>query len=153
MKRRFVKDHDPIGLNMTGIIDVVFLLIIFFMIVCQFITEQNFEVSVPDNISSAQEFTPQQDGSGLTTVTVMLDQQGTVSYAVDSDVIQIGDGDISKLIANAIDTRLKGTGEQRTVSLRIDKDVQFKDSQYALAGISISSAEDMKMAVNKNERY
>jgi biopolymer transport protein ExbD len=151
MKRRFVKDHSPIGLNMTPIIDIVFLLIIFFMIVCQFITEQNFEVSVPDDVTSAEEFA-QQDDNGGTTVTVMLDEQGVVSYAVDADVIPVGNGNVSELIARAIDTRLKATDEQRTVSLRIDKDIEFKDSQYALAGISNSNASGMKLAAHKDKR-
>ena len=151
MKHRFVKNYSPIGLNMTPIIDIVFLLIIFFMIVCQFITEQNFEVSVPDDVTSAEEFA-QQDDSGVTTVTVMLDEQGAVSYAVDADIISVEDGDISELIASAIDTRLKTSDEQRTVSLRIDKDIEFKDSQYALAGISNSNASGMKLAAYKDKR-
>ena len=151
MKHQFVKDHSPIGLNMTPIIDIVFLLVIFFMIVCQFITEQNFEVSVPDDVTSAEEFT-QQDDNGGTMVTVMLDEQGVVSYAVDADIIAVADGDISQLIARAIDTRLKASDEQRVVSLRIDKNIEFKDSQYALAGISNSTALGMKLAVDKDKR-
>ena len=39
---------------MTPIIDVVFLLIIFFMLVAQFIVAEQYKVSVPDQIKTAQ---------------------------------------------------------------------------------------------------
>ncbi|MHC5179864.1 MAG: ExbD/TolR family protein, partial [Planctomycetota bacterium] len=39
--------------DMTPIIDVVFLLIIFFMLVAQFIAAEQYQVEVPDAIKSA----------------------------------------------------------------------------------------------------
>lgn len=38
---------------MTAMIDVVFLLIIFFMLICQFIVQENYKLTVPDNIADA----------------------------------------------------------------------------------------------------
>ncbi len=40
--------------NMTPIIDIVFLLIIFFLVVCQFIEAENFPVAVPDGCEFTQ---------------------------------------------------------------------------------------------------
>jgi biopolymer transport protein ExbD len=138
--------------DMTPIIDIVFLLIIFFLLVCQFIVAENFEVTVPDGISSAQPAAPAEEQ--ITTITVMSDNTGQPVYAVGSEIIaaQPG-GDISTAIANEIDTQLQHLRrEKRIVCLRIDKDICFRDSQYALAGVSQSSATDMKLAVTKQKR-
>jgi len=133
--------------DMTPIIDVVFLLIIFFMLVCQFIAAENFEVAVPDKITAAMP--SQTDADQLTTVTVMQDENGAVAYAVGPDVLPAVDGETMVLaIAASIDRKLANLPrEKRVVSLRCDKDITFKHAKYALAGISQSSATDIKWAV------
>jgi biopolymer transport protein ExbD len=133
--------------NMTPMIDIVFLLVIFFMIVCQFIVAENFQVSVPDDISSGQRSIEQDEKT--TTVTVMLADGGGVSYAVGSEIVASSGGEqISDSIAAAINRQLTNLPEERrVVGLRVDKGVVFKDSQYAIAGISESSATDIKLSV------
>lgn len=148
--RRIGSGHSGFGhFNMTPIIDVVFLLIVFFMLVCQFIVAENFEVAVPDEISSAQS-DPEIDEVS-TTVTVMFDEEGGSVYAVGSERISADNGrDISARIASEINKQLQTIPlEQRVVSLRIDKDMPYFKSQYAIAGISRSSASDVKLAVRK----
>ena len=64
--------HNPNkspSFNMTPIIDIVFLLIIFFLVVCQFIEAENFPVTVPDDCEFAQ--SDSEPGGQVTTVTVM----------------------------------------------------------------------------------
>jgi len=39
--------------NMTAMIDVVFLLIIFFMLICRFIGQENYELVIPDDCANA----------------------------------------------------------------------------------------------------
>lgn len=135
------------GFNMTPIIDVVFLLIIFFMLVCQFIVAENYDVTVPDEISSAHDERAEEKP---TTVTVMLEENGQVAYAVGSERFDSNTKGLSEAIAERIDAQLgELTAEKRTVSLRIDKDVDYRHSQYALAGISKSIATKIKMAVTK----
>ena len=138
--------------NMTPIIDVVFLLIIFFMLVCQFIVAENFEVAVPDDISSAQ--ADLQTDEKTTTVTVMFDENGGSVYAVGSEKITAAEGrDITSAIASEINKQLQNLPlQQRMVSLRIDKDIPYRNSQYAIAGISRSTASDIKLAVTKDSR-
>jgi biopolymer transport protein ExbD len=149
MFRIFGYQTDISRFNMTPIIDIVFLLIIFFLLVCQFIVAENFEVAVPDDITSAQaaEATDEQ----ITTVTVMFTEDDAVAYAVGSEMIGADSGqDISYAIADEIDRQLRNLPhERRAVCLRIDKDICFQLSQYALAGISQSTATDMKLAVTK----
>lgn len=138
---------------MTPIIDIVFLLIIFFMLVCKFIVAENFQVTVPDDISSAQ--SPQRSTTDkMTTVTVMFDEDGSVSYAVGSEIVAYPhDGDIASTIAAHIDTQLYNLSpDRRVITLRIDKDIPYIDSQHAIAGISQSSATDIKLAAIKEKR-
>ena len=137
--------------NMTPIIDIVFLLMVFFMLVCQFIVAENFDVNVPDDIASAQQ--DQDSDMPNTTVTVMFDGSGDVVYAVGSERIvsaENGLEDISIAIAAGIDRRMQNLPSgHRIVNLRIDKDIPYLHSRYALAGISQSAATDIKLAVKK----
>ncbi len=137
--------------NMTPIIDIVFLLMVFFMLVCQFIVAENFDVSVPDDIASAQQ--DQDSDMPHTTVTVMFDGSGDVVYAVGSERIVSAENsleDISVSIAERIDRRMQNLPSgHRIVNLRIDKNIPYRQSQYALAGISRSGATDIKLAVKK----
>jgi biopolymer transport protein ExbD len=146
-------DDDAGGFNITPVIDIVFLLIIFFMIVCQFIVAENFSVSVPDDIASGQRSEDQDEKT--TTVTVMLVADGGVSYAVGSEVVAIsGRERISESIAAAIDRQLVNLPQdRRIVILRVDKEVVFKDSQYAISGISESSATDIKLSVIRQKMF
>jgi len=136
--------------NMTPVIDIVFLLIIFFLLVCQFIVAENFEVAVPDDITTARP--SQSDGQQITTVTVMFDEAGKPAYAVGSERIEPDAGNISAAIATQIDSQLQTLpSERRTVCLRMDKGIIFKNARHALEGISLSSATEIKLAVSKHK--
>lgn len=144
--------QGPAAFNMTPIIDIVFLLIIFFMLVCQFIVSENFEVTVPDKISAAKH--PEAQTEQLTTVTVLLDEQGKVNYAVGAKILpKTKPQNIPFAIAAEIDSQLATLPkEKRVVSLRSDKNILFKDTKYALAGISQSTATDIKWAAIKQQQ-
>ena len=136
---------------MTPIIDIVFLLIIFFLVVCQFIEAENFPVTVPDGCDFAQGTTDPQ--TGLTTVTVMKTDNGA-AFAVGSEKITASSHiELVERIIGLIDARLQNLPDQyRIVTLRVDKDIYFTDAQYALAAIAASTATDVKLAMLKHER-
>lgn len=139
------RKQDQEGFNMTPIIDVVFLLIIFFMLVCQFIVAENYDVTVPDEITSAHD---ERDDKKLTTVTVMRQENGQIAYAVGSERFNSSTKALAEKIAKKIDAQLNQLSDgERIVSLRIDKDIDYRHSQYALAGISKSIATKIKIAV------
>jgi len=120
------------------------------MLVCQFIVAENFEVAVPDDISSAQP--GQTDGQQMTTVTVMFDHAGKPAYAVGTERIELDTGDISDEIAAQIDSQLQNLpAERRLVCLRMDKGVTFRNARHALSGISLSTATEIKLAVSKQK--
>ncbi len=135
--------------NMTPIVDIVFLMIIFFLVVFQFIDAENFPVNVPDNCDYALD--GQQQSQALTTVTV-LKSQNQVDFAVGAKKISpLDTDDIAEKLTDLINIQLKNIPPgQRTVILRIDKDICFSDAQYALAGISQSIATDIQLATFKN---
>jgi len=142
--------------NMTPLIDVGFLLIIFFVLVCQYIVAENFPVTVPDKCRFAQ--SAQTASGDIITVTVMkADGQETARYAVGSEIITASDGQtIAAKIAEAINARLKKSHSHHAagtvVCLRADKDVTYDHAQYALAGIAQSSATNIRLAVFKHKQ-
>jgi len=138
--------------NMTPIIDIVFLLIIFFLVVCQFIDAENFPVVVPDGCEFAQ--SEPEPVVQVTTVTVMKTTEERSCFAVGSEKIAASSyADVVERIAELIDVRLKDLpADGRVVTLRIDKDVCFAEAQYALAGVAASSATDIQLAALRRKR-
>ncbi|MHC4221187.1 MAG: ExbD/TolR family protein [Planctomycetota bacterium] len=137
--------------NMTPMIDIVFLLIIFFLVVSQFIDAENFPVQVPEDCNFAQNQT--QVSAPLTTVTVIRTDDN-ITFAVGSQKISADKpAGLIDSMAEFLDLQLKQLPEvDRIVTLRIDKDVRFADAQYALAGIAQSCATNIKLAVLKENR-
>jgi len=138
--------------NMTAVIDIVFLLIIFFLVVCQFIEAENFEVSVTDNCEFAEEKADAQ--TQMATVTVMKNEEGKIDFAVGGDKIAaFNNNEAVTKIAQSIDSYLLHLpSDDWVVILRIDKDVCFEDAQYALAGVAGSQATNIQLAVLKERR-
>ncbi len=139
---------------MTPVIDIVFLLIIFFLVVCQFVEAENFPVAVPDKCDAAQ--TTVEPGLQLTTVTVMKTRDGQIVFAVGSQTLACSNdnrpAEMVDRLAKLIDEHIKDLPtEQKVVTLRVDKGIQYGDAQYALAAIAKSSATDVQLAVVKGE--
>jgi biopolymer transport protein ExbD len=141
------------SLNMTPVIDIVFQLIIFFVLACRFIEAENFPVTVPDGCQFARnETTP---GEQVTTLTVMNRPQ-SVTFAVGAEEITPhDDADMVALVerlAELIDVRLGDLPPgNRVVTLRIDKDIPFAKAQYALAAVAQSNATNVRLAVLSGE--
>ena len=148
LKNRKIRgSFEAESFDMTPIIDVVFLLIIFFMLVCQFIAAEQFQVEVPDQISSAQKAEPQKDEP--LTITVMAGENDNVVCAIGSE--KAGDvkgKDLALLIQSAVDQALLQEGiPDETVRLRCDKSMTFGQVKYILSGISKSKATNLDWAV------
>ncbi len=140
------------SLNVIPVIDILFQLIVFFSLVCQFIDTENFPVVVPDNCRFAQN-EPENNSQSII-VTVMKIDADRVDYAVGAEKISASNNeDIVKKLAELIDAQSKNLpAEQRVVTLRIDKDVCFDKAQYALAGIAQSSVSDIRLAAIRDKR-
>ncbi|MBA7688579.1 hypothetical protein ES703_97063 [subsurface metagenome] len=149
---QFGRGEDSGSFNMTPIIDIVFLLIIFFLVICRFIEAENFPVAVPDGCEFAA--SDANHRAQVTTVTVMKTAEDEVDFAVGAEKIAALSGaDIVDRLAELIDVRLSDLPpERRVVTLRIDKGVCFVDAQYALAGIAASSTTDIQLAVLRDRQ-
>lgn len=137
-------DSEPF--DMTPVIDVVFLLIIFFMLVCQFIGAERFAVELPEGIASAAALS---DDAQTLTLTVAFQDDG-VLYAVNHERLQVArPDDLSALIAAAIDAHYRHSPRhsRRTVRLRCDKSARFADVRPVLQAIAQSTATDIDWAV------
>ena len=153
---------------MIPTIDILFQLVIFFILACQFAVVEQFPITVPDKCAAAK--TAPQDQRNIITVTVMNSAKGDgIECAVGNEKLSNTDGKAlaariaeklnEKLGVPAGDITVGATGGrplsqpssiQRIVCLRIAKDVPFGQTQYALAGVAQSAATDIQMAVMKN---
>ena len=136
------------SLNMTAVIDIVFLLIIFFLVVSQFVETQEFPVTVPDGCEFAQD---DDQAAQAAVLTVINKAEEKITFAVGPEKITPHDAaslpDIVETLAELIDVRLRDLPlESRIVTLRIDKDIPFSHSQYALAAVAQSIATDIRLA-------
>ncbi len=141
------RSFEAESFDMTPIIDVVFLLIIFFMLVCQFIAAEQFQVEVPDHISSAQK--NETSRTQPLTITVMAAENEQSVCMVGSEKLRAVKGsDQAMLIQSAIDDFLsENKTSERTIRLRCDKTATFGDVKHILSGISNSQATDLEWAV------
>ena len=149
---QFRSRPGPNSLNMTPVIDIVFLLIIFFLVVSQFIESENFPVTVPDGCEFAQD--DEEGGMQVTTLTVMNKAEEGITFAVGPEEITAQDvaglsGVVSRL-AELIDASLRDLpADKKTVTLRIDKDITYSHAQYALAAVAQSTAANIRLAALK----
>lgn len=134
---------------MIPTIDILFQLVIFFILACQFAVVEQFPISVPDKCTAAK--TAPQDQRNILTVTIMNAASGDgIECAVGNEKLADTDGKtLAASIAEKLNEKLTAVN-QRIVCLRIAKDVPFGKTQYALAGVAQSSATDIQMAVLKN---
>ncbi len=147
---RFGSSGRPIGFNLTPVIDIVFLLIIFFCVVCHFIEAENFPVAVPDRCDFAE--SAEQPGSQITTLTVTKADDSQCRFAVGPEMILGSDSRLTEKLAHLLDSRLSTlSADSRTVTLRIDKGTPYAHAQYALAAVAQSSATNIRLASFKEE--
>lgn len=137
---------------MTAVIDIVFLLIIFFLVVSQFVETEDFPVTVPDGCEFAQNDKSDMQTATLTVVHTAEPPGGErkITFAVGAKKItpqNDNPGGIVERLAELIDMRLGDLPEDsRIVTLRIDKDIPFAQAQYALAAVAQSTATDIRLA-------
>jgi biopolymer transport protein ExbD len=136
--------------NVTPLIDIVFLLIIFFTLISQFMDAENSPLKVPDNITQAKD--PADYDSQLTTLTVMKNSTGKIDFAVGSKKVASNDHfEMVQQMTSLLDAQLKNLpADKRIISLRIDKNITYDQAQYALAAIAKSSAFDIQLAALKD---
>ena len=143
--KRLISHKSYFVLNMMPIIDIVLLLIIFFVFVCRYIAAENFIIAVPDEATNA--LVEVIDNSNFITVSVWFDEFDRRYFcAVGADIVDItGSADITEITA-LINNSVDRIGENAVVNVRMDKSIMFRDYSSVIAAISNSRAEDLYIA-------
>ena len=148
-RRRF--GSSDLQFNMTAMIDVVLLLVIFFMLICQFITRENFILNLPDNVTAA--LAPQRNDPTAITVSVFYAPDSkNVLYAVraksfdpQSAAYLQNKNQLTDDLAAAITLETKQK-PQSLVHLRADKDLNYEDVQPALLALAKAGVTTLRFA-------
>lgn len=132
--------------NMTPVIDIVFLLIVFFVVVFQFIGTEGPQVQLPAECSFAENINENRPWPA--TITAGRTDDGQIVFAVGPENIKAeSKAELIQTMQKSLDGHLSNLpGQERVVVLRIDKDISFADAQYALAAAAASSANRMRLA-------
>jgi biopolymer transport protein ExbD len=138
LRRLHTDAPQEIVLNVIPFVDILFLLIIFFILASRFAASEAFTVQVPDAIEQAR---VAKTSEGSATITLMS-SSGVTTCAIGSEVIPSLDKTVLvEKLSSALDQRLEFfPPDKRIVALRIDKHVPYKDTQYILAAVARSKA-------------
>ena len=138
------KYHSDPQFNMTPMIDIVFLLIVFFMLVCQFISQENYKLIVPDDCKTVIKL--DEPDSQTIAVNIYLEDNEIV-YIVDGQEIQKID-DPEKLIdslARVIYDKSKNN-ENPKMLLRAHHDLDSADIYPAIKAASSVNVSQIRLA-------
>ncbi len=151
MKLTRVREHKSyLVFNMMPIIDIVLLLIIFFMFVCRYIAAENFAVRVPDEATNALNET---ESSDFVTVSVWFDDfEDRLYCAIGAESVDITEGADVMDLASKINTRAADVGEDAVVNLRMNEELVFQQYEDVIKAISISNAKDLSIAAFEKKK-
>ncbi len=137
--------------NMTAMIDIVFLLIIFFMLVCQFITRENYQLILPDACPAA--LVPDTPDENAVTVSVFRDaKENQLTYAVRGRTFtQTEHQQIVTDLANEIRSET-ARKKQAVVHLRAHADLGYIEVQTALEALARAGVQRVQLAAYRTEQ-
>ncbi len=144
----FDKEENSFNLNLTPVIDIVFLLIIFFLFVCNFIHTEDLSLNVPESCKSSENL--KHDETSYVTLS-LTKQENSVKYFVQSVPVKYEPGEIlvKELVFN-LDEELNTLSDtEKIVNLRIDRNIAFEKAKYALMAVAGSSATDIRISTLK----
>jgi len=152
-----LRDRSEIQFNMTAMIDVVLLLIIFFMLVCQFIARENYRIFIPDDCANAIVEEPP-DPAAVTVSVFAEPATGQLVYAVRADRLEPRSRrysqdpdlfltDLTDRISSELRTRGGGL-----VHLRADKHLPYGQVQNALRAVAMAGVSRVQLAAFRSEQ-
>lgn len=139
----FRDKNDSLNLNLTPVIDIVFLLIIFFLLVCNFISTDSAQVNVPENCQNARSYNRQ---------TQLIDLAVSTSDDKVYYFVQSSPADVTTLPKVLNDHLQKFPEDKRIINLRIDRNISFDKAKHALAAIAQSNATDIRISSFKDDQ-
>ncbi len=137
-----VKPDRPMQVNMTSMVDIVFLLIIFFVLVSQFISADNIMVELPDPDKSLAKAIELPERVVLNCQYAGTEPSGKVN-------VRYLLGPISIENARELENRLRAVKEDRPevqVVLRADRKISYDSVRAAMQAIARAGIENMNIA-------
>ena len=143
---------DPPTFNITPIIDIVFLLMIFFVVVSRFIETNSLGIKTPDLCDFANSKKTVSPASAI--LSIASSPPGDVSFFIDSQKIQAeSTQDFQLTLTSKINEKIQTSpNKDHTIVFKADQDAIFEDIELGLLALSQSNAEKVKLAVQKQKR-
>lgn len=146
MARRY--KPRPVDVNLTPMIDVTFLLIIFFMLVSQITQSETDPIHVPRPTNSKAR---EMKYPNKLIVTLVHDGEGGVGrYKVGSRLAE--DVDVVRAIAEESSRIAEAEGERLDVILRADRDIEYRYVRPALEAIAKAGLDNVNLAAEATSR-
>ncbi len=142
-----IKPDRPMQVNMTSMVDIVFLLIIFFVLVSQFISADNILVELPEPDKSLAKAVELPDR-------VVLNCRNAGSTPGGKPSVQYLLGPISIETTAELEQRLRAVKEARPdvqVLLRADRNVTYNGVRAAMQAVAKAGIEIMNIAAEVEE--
>ncbi len=136
------KPDRPMQVNMTSMVDIVFLLIIFFVLVSQFISADNISVELPNPDSSLARAVELPER-------VVLNCQYAGADIAGRAKVRYLLGPIAVDNAKELQARLVAVKQERPdvqVILRADRRLSYKSVREAMQAIALARIENMNIA-------
>ncbi|MCP4710823.1 MAG: biopolymer transporter ExbD [Planctomycetes bacterium] len=150
-----IRRHPAVQFNLTPLIDVVFILITFFMLICRSIGRENYKLELPDDCATAVV----SEESGQNAITVSVFESATLNepdplvlYAIRDQQYDLQsdrfDNDPYQLVQSmseqlAREVQLKGDS---LVYLRADKNMTYHQVQNALLALAQAEIKTVHLA-------
>ena len=133
----YAKLKKPTSLpNMIPTIDILFQLVIFFMLACQFAVMEQFPIPLPDNCASADTSTKNDNTIAVSLLPSKVKNEFTL--AVGAEKIATGDGkELAEQLLFTLDKRASvSPSSEMVISLRLPKDLPFEHAKHILEAIA-----------------
>jgi biopolymer transport protein ExbD len=150
VRQHRVSRRRRVGINMTPMIDVVFLLIVFFMLVSNFASAENVPMELPNPTKSEARQVKLRDRVIINCQLVETDLGPETSYRVGPNPPESLE-QISARLAQA-----KQAAEERDrdmiVVIRADRRLPFSDVKRAMQIVSRNKIEQLRLVAHVGER-
>ncbi len=144
--KKVIHFKSYLSFSMTPVIDIVFLLIIFFVFTFRYIAAENFAITVPDEATHALTDIAQRTDS--ITLSVWYDDDlEQLLCAVGADIVDITDGVDTARVVGLINQYCQSLQtDSAVINLRMNKDMVFKDYSALINAVSLSDVKELSIA-------
>lgn len=136
--------RGELPLNLTAMIDVVFLLIVFFMLICQFIRQEYVPIQVPQRVEALQ---PEQSQDQVTVSIYADPQSGNPQVAVRGRHFPYSGDEIWAVAVTAEIQQEQAKHRDQPVRLRAEESLAYGDIRPVLEALGQAGVTQLQLSV------